>query len=106
MNSYDVDRRFFGTLEEAESAKDAASDVTIVTVDEDIHGGKYELVSWDDFYRRMYDIACSLYDGGWTADDAVDIVSEYDILMSEAKQICKFIAQIAERNEKEVFENE
>lgn len=43
------------------------------------------------------DMAASLYDGGWRAEDHDDLMIEYDLTADEADQICELLAEYAEK---------
>lgn len=41
--------------------------------------------------HELEDVAASLYDGGWRAEDRAEMVSEYGLTTEEASQICELL---------------
>ena len=51
--------------------------------------------------ENLYEVALSLYDGDWRAEDREQLISEYDLTEDEADEICEDLAYIADRLIKE-----
>ena len=56
--------------------------------------------------ENLYEVALSLYDGDWRAEDREQLISEYDLTEDEADEICEDLAYIADRLIKEKLIND
>lgn len=45
---------------------------------------------------NFYESAANLYDGGWRAEDRDELITEYGLTESEADEICRHLAEMAE----------
>lgn len=51
--------------------------------------------------ENLYEVALSLYDGDWRAEDREQLISEYDLTEDEADEICKLLEEFSKKTTSE-----